>query len=503
MESSERNGDRWVDDRLATLEPAGDWRPDADRALAQLRVRGRARRIGRGPLVWAVCAVGFGLLLFLVGQVVNLRRIGNPPAERAAQPATPAPPPPPRVAKSAPPKPKAVPRATVLATKNFKESGSPTAPVTVEVYLDYECPPCAAFYREIIPPLIAQYVQSGTVRLLHRDLPLQGHQHAALAARYANAAGQAGYYQAAVDQIFNTLAEWSRNGDIEAQLAHVLPADTMRNVRALVDNDPELDATLSEDMAVARRDQLHFVPAVVLVAKGERRVLGHIASFGELQAQLDPLLAPPNPGNPATLEDFKAADAAREAWDQRATDILKALEVAAGDWVADVGAGAGYYSVRLSALVGPGGKVFAEDISDTALVWLDRRVKLFHLPNVELVNGAADDPKLPAGSLAAVLVVNSYHHFTQPQAMAAQILRALKPGGRLVIADYSLQAHRNESRAEQLKRHEIDPDVVRAELAQAGFQVLKTEDPFLKRMPDRKNAGAIANADMWLMTAVR
>ena len=87
--------------------------------------------------------------------------------------------------------------------------------------------------------------------------------------------------------------------------------------------------------------------------------------------------------------------------------------------------------------------------------------------------------------------------------MAAQILRALKPGGRLVIADYSLPAHRTESRAEQLKRHEIDPDLVRMELAQAGFQVLKTEDPFLKRMPGVKNGAGIANADMWLMTAVR
>lgn len=506
------NLDGWVDGRLAILEPAGDWRPNADRALAQLRARGQSRRIGRGPRLWAACAVGFGLLLFLLGQVGNLRRVDNPPggaatetAKTAVTPTTPPSisPPPAPVAKAAPPKPIAPHRATASALQSFKESGSPTAPVTVELFLDYECPHCAVFYREVVPPLMARYVEAGAVRLLHRDNPLRGHQYAAQAARYVNAAGGAGYYQAAVDQIFNTLAIWSRDGNIEAQLALVLPADAMRNVRARVANDVDLDDTVTEDQAVARRDQLNFVPAVVLVAKGERRVLGHIASFGELKTELDLLLAPQNAGNPSTVEDLKAGDAVREAWDQRAADIVKAMEVTTGDQVADVGAGAGYYSTRLSVLVGPAGKVFAEDISDTSIGWLNRRVTLFKLPNVEVVKGAADDPKLPVASLAAVLVVNSYHHFEQYQAMAAQILRALKPGGRLVIVDYSLPAHRAESRAGQLKRHEIDPDLVRSELEQAGFRVLQTEDPFLKHMPEFKNAGTIAGADMWLMKAIR
>jgi hypothetical protein len=72
-----------------------------------------------------------------------------------------------------------------------------------------------------------------------------------------------------------------------------------------------------------------------------------------------------------------------------------------------------------------------------------------------------------------------------------------------VLVDYSLPAHRTESRAGQVKLHEIDPRLVGVELSHAGFQVLKTDDPFLKRMPDVKDGGGIANADMWLMTAVR
>ncbi|SPE42856.1 exported hypothetical protein [Candidatus Sulfopaludibacter sp. SbA3] len=199
---------------------------------------------------------------------------------------------------------------------------------------------------------------------------------------------------------------------------------------------------------------------------------------------------------------FKAQDETRESY-QKATDVLKALAVTTGDWVADVGAGNGYYAQRMADLVGPTGRVFAEDIADYAIGFLHQRVKMFDLRNVEVVKGEIDNPKLPADSLAAVLVMNSYHHFAQPEKMSEQILRALKPGGRLIIGDYSLPDHRTQSRADQIKIHEIAPDVVRAELGRVGFQVLKCEDPFLKRMPQVTDGDRIAAADMWLMVAVR
>jgi SAM-dependent methyltransferase len=203
-------------------------------------------------------------------------------------------------------------------------------------------------------------------------------------------------------------------------------------------------------------------------------------------------------GKPPTIEDFKVGDANREA-DQRATDLLKATGVSRGDWVADVGAGYGYYSMRLSQMVGAEGKVFAEDISTYSIDGLNQRVKAFDLRNVEIVKGELDSPKLPSDSLAAVLIVDAYHHFTQYQSMLGQLLHALKPGGRLVIADYSLPAHRTQSRADQLKIHEIDPELVRAEVTQAGFQVLKCDDPFVKDV----KTGRIGLVDLYLMVAVR
>jgi len=209
-----------------------------------------------------------------------------------------------------------------------------------------------------------------------------------------------------------------------------------------------------------------------------------------------------NPGDPTTLEDFQAGDQNREAL-QRATDLVGATNAGPGDWVADVGAGAGYYSMRLSKMVGPTGKVFAEEISGSMLQKLDLRVKLFDLHNVEIIKGDDDNPKLPPGSLSAVLVVNSYHHFDKYRPMCEQILQSLKPGGRLVIADYSLPAHRQKTRAEQLKIHEIDPELVRAELTRAGFRVLTCEDPFVNRMPDAAFSYGPKEADLYLMVAVR
>jgi precorrin-6B methylase 2 len=208
---------------------------------------------------------------------------------------------------------------------------------------------------------------------------------------------------------------------------------------------------------------------------------------------------PVNAENPSTLEDFKAGDVSREPY-QNATGLVAALKVSRGDWVADVGAGSGYYSMRLAEVVGPEGKVFAEDISDWRMRTLNNRVKAFNLSNVEIVKGTPDDPRLPIDRLDAVLVVDSYHHFSNYEGMLDKILHSLKPGGRLVIADYSFAEHRAQPRADQLKLHEIAPELTRKEVETAGFKVVKCEDPFAKW---RSGHPRVEVADLWLMTAIR
>jgi predicted methyltransferase len=227
--------------------------------------------------------------------------------------------------------------------------------------------------------------------------------------------------------------------------------------------------------------------------------MGLIALAAVTSALLSQESRPISPGNPSTIEDFQAVDASREPY-QKATDLLAALQVSAGDWVADVGAGNGYYSMRLAELVGGGGRVFAEDIAISS--WLHARLSAFNLHNIEVVKGEADDPKLPPERLALILIVDSYHHFTNYPAMVDKILHELKPGGRLAIADYSSDEHRRLPRADQVKLDEIDPALVRAELEHAGFQVVRCDDPFVKWRQGVGNTRAGAT-DLWLMLATR
>jgi len=167
----------------------------------------------------------------------------------------------------------------------------PDAPITCEVYSDYECPSCAAFFRDTLPLLVAGYVEPGKVKLLHRDFPLAQHPYARLAARYANAAGEAGQYDKVVTRLFQTQDIWGTSGDIESQLAMVLSPSVMRKVRDMVEHDQRLDDTIAVDQAMGVSDKLRATPTLVVVWKGNRQTISPIPSYALLKSYLDDLLA--------------------------------------------------------------------------------------------------------------------------------------------------------------------------------------------------------------------
>jgi protein-L-isoaspartate O-methyltransferase len=115
---------------------------------------------------------------------------------------------------------------------------------------------------------------------------------------------------------------------------------------------------------------------------------------------------------------------------------LQLLNFQPGMTVADIGAGSGYYTVRIAERVGPAGKVYANDIQPEMLNILRRQVRQRKLENVEAVQGTEKDPKLPAKCCDAILMVDVYHEFSQPQEMLQRLKEALKDDGRLILLEY-------------------------------------------------------------------
>jgi protein-disulfide isomerase len=177
--------------------------------------------------------------------------------------------------------------AAASMPQNFKESGSPTAPITMEIYTDYQCPACRNLYMTVLPSLNADFVATGKVRLLHRDFPLQMHSFSKLATRYANAAGTIGKFDVVANQIFVTQPEWEQNGNVDAAVAKVLSPADMEKVRALVKSDTHLDDSVTRDVAMGTQDQLRETPTIVIVAKGKREVISGGMPYNILKAYLD------------------------------------------------------------------------------------------------------------------------------------------------------------------------------------------------------------------------
>jgi protein-disulfide isomerase len=270
-----------VEERLRALDPADDWRPNAGAALAGLQSRDRRRRTWRRGWMWsmATASVATALLMALPAPAkCALLGVGCPrPGAMRVLPV-------PAVAGNPAP-------VANYPVVNYKASGSPGAPVVCEIYSDYECPSCAIFYNTVFPQLVAEFVKTGQVRVVHRDFPLPHHPFAKLAARYANAAGEAGHFEEVERQLFLSQPAWAVGGDVDAAVAQVLPAETMRKVRELVKNDPELDRTVAADLSMVAQDHVNQTPTIVFVYKGARRKVAGAPTLDLLRSYLREMLA--------------------------------------------------------------------------------------------------------------------------------------------------------------------------------------------------------------------
>lgn len=172
-----------------------------------------------------------------------------------------------------------------------------------------------------------------------------------------------------------------------------------------------------------------------------------------------------------------------EDWEERDTwmNVVKIFEMAQiekGMHVADVGCHEGYLTMHLSKKVSSDGKVYAVDVEEYRLDDLKEHLEERKVTNVEVVLGDYDNPKLPSGTLDAVIVMDTYHEIDEYMKVLAHIKKALKPKGRLLMLEKLKSQKRGMSREEQARGHTLAPKYVRAELEEAGFYITEEIQDF-------------------------
>lgn len=145
-------------------------------------------------------------------------------------------------------------------------------------------------------------------------------------------------------------------------------------------------------------------------------------------------------------------------------EVVKQMNLKSTDAVADIGAGTGYFTFRLASMVKQG-KVYAVDIQPEMLSIIESRKKRFNAENVIAIQGTETDTRLPVASIDAVLFVDAYHEFSYPREMMESIVKALKPGGRVIQIEY-----RGEDPEIPIKRlHKMTVAQARKEMAAVGL----------------------------------
>lgn len=173
----------------------------------------------------------------------------------------------------------------------------------------------------------------------------------------------------------------------------------------------------------------------------------------------------PSPQRPVAqiVSPSRSTEAHRDSLNE-AGELARLLELKPGMTVGDIGAGAGYHTVRLSRRVGPAGLVIAQDVTRSYLITLARRTHRLNLTNVKFALGEPHDPRLPAASLDVAILVHVYHEIAQPYAFMYNLAPALKPGARVGIVDLERPT----------SEHGTPIQLLRCELSAVGYREIAT-----------------------------
>ncbi len=169
--------------------------------------------------------------------------------------------------------------------------GDPKAPITIEVFSDFQCPACKRFHDEQVPLIVKDYVSAGKVYLVYRYFPLPQHTYGRKAAELVCACAQLGKYEPAADILFAKQTAWSQDGKLDETLAAVLTPAERKKVDELV-KDPSVQDPINHDVAEGRALPLASTPTVLITSKSKQfKLQGQgLFNYSWVKATLDDLL---------------------------------------------------------------------------------------------------------------------------------------------------------------------------------------------------------------------
>jgi len=182
-------------------------------------------------------------------------------------------------------------QAAAGAADDRCDNGASNAPIRIEVFSDFQCPACRAFYLETIRPVMKEYASTNKLCLVYHDFPLRMHSHAHEASRFSVAARKLGREQwlRVSEALYDDQLQWSQDGNLESSVARVLTADEMSRLKKYM-ADPAIDATIDQEIALAMQRDIRSTPTFFITANGrEQRVVGGV-SYPILKDYLDRLL---------------------------------------------------------------------------------------------------------------------------------------------------------------------------------------------------------------------
>jgi protein-disulfide isomerase len=169
-----------------------------------------------------------------------------------------------------------------------KTFGDPGAPITIELFSDFQCPSCRALHMELLPALMRDYVLPGKAYLIYKEFPLPQHNHSREAAAYACAAARVGKYEQVADVLFQNQPAWAADGKVFETVSSALTPAEQKKVQVLA-KDPDILNEVQQDIQQGQLEQVNQTPTMLIIKGTKKYPVAGVPNYSLLRSILDSL----------------------------------------------------------------------------------------------------------------------------------------------------------------------------------------------------------------------